>query len=104
MSLPALTPEQRTAALHKSIAVRQERRAILEDLKQGRRTLTEVLGDDSKTVTRTKVRRLLESLPGVGPIRAAQVMTELAIADGRRVQGLGDQQRARLEELFRPAA
>ncbi|MFD3424244.1 integration host factor, actinobacterial type [Streptomyces decoyicus] len=104
MSLPTLTPEQRSAALLKATAVRRERAAILEDLKHRRRSLAEVLDDTSETVTRIKVRRLLEAIPGIGSVRAGQVMAELAVPDGRRLQGLGPRQRERLLEKFPPAA
>jgi len=43
-----------------------------------------------------KVKSLLESLPGVGKVKAAKVMDEIGIADNRRIQGLGTQQRQAL--------
>ena len=45
-----------------------------------------------------KVSVLLESLPGVGKIRAAQAMERLGISESRRVRGLGASQRAALLE------
>ena len=43
---------------------------------------------------------MLESLPGVGKVKARRLMEEIGIADNRRVQGLGAQQRkALLDEL-----
>ena len=39
---------------------------------------------------------MLESLPGVGKVKARRLMEEIGIADNRRVQGLGAQQRASL--------
>jgi ribosomal protein S13 len=47
-----------------------------------------------------KVSALLESLPGVGKVRAKQLMERLGIADSRRVRGLGTNQRAALEREF----
>ena len=38
----------------------------------------------------------LEALPGVGKVKARRVMEDVGIADNRRVQGLGAQQRASL--------
>ena len=46
----------------------------------------------------TKVLAVLESLPGLGKVRARKVMEEVGIADSRRVRGLGAQQRAALLE------
>lgn len=104
MSLPPLTPEQRTAALEKAAASRKERALVLTELKQGRRTLRELLDCDSAVVRRTHVRNLLEALPGIGKVRAGQIMTELDIAASRRVQGLGARQRQLLLERFEAAA
>ena len=43
---------------------------------------------------------MLESLPGVGKVKARRLMEDIGIADNRRVRGLGAQQRkALLEEL-----
>ena len=40
-------------------------------------------------VGKLKVVSLLESLPGVGKVKARKIMEEIGIADNRRVQGLG---------------
>ena len=88
---PQLTPEQREAALAKA-----------EKLKMGSLTLKELLdqADDSDIVGKMKVLAVLESLPGVGKVRARRTMEEIGIADTRRVRGLGDQQRRSLLEAF----
>ena len=54
------------------------------------------LGDNDDVVGKMRVTALLESLPGVGKVRAAQIMEKLKIADSRRLRGLGDQQRKAL--------
>ncbi|WP_019061445.1 integration host factor, actinobacterial type [Streptomyces prunicolor] len=104
MSLPSLTPEQRAAALEKAAASRRERALVLTELKQGRRSLRELLDSDSPTVRRTHVRKMLESLPGIGKVRAGQLMTEFDIASSRRVQGLGARQKRLLLERLGTAA
>jgi ribosomal protein S13 len=43
-----------------------------------------------------KVSALLEAMPGVGKVRAAQIMERLEIAPSRRLRGLGDRQRKAL--------
>jgi ribosomal protein S13 len=48
-----------------------------------------------------KVSALLESMPGVGKVRAKQIMERLGIAESRRVRGLGANQRIALEQEFR---
>jgi ribosomal protein S13 len=54
------------------------------------------LASDDNNVGKLKVVSMLESLPGVGKVKARRVMDEIGIADNRRVQGLGTQQRAAL--------
>jgi signal recognition particle GTPase len=99
---PPLTEEQRRAALEKAAAARRARAEIKERLKMGSLTLTELLdqaaGDE--TVGKMKVVAVLESLPGVGKVKARRTMEEIGISETRRVRGLGDQQRAALLGLF----
>lgn len=97
---PQLTPEQRTAALAKAAEARTARAEIKQRLKMGSMTLAEALDSDDVNVGKLKVVSLLESLPGVGKVKARRLMEEIGIADNRRVQGLGTQQRrALLSEL-----
>src|SRR5690606_3580249 len=99
---PTLTPEQREAALAKAAEARRARAELKEKLKMGSLTLAELLdqADASDTVGKMKVLAVLESLPGVGKVRARRAMEEIGIADTRRVRGLGDQQRKSLLEAF----
>ena len=55
-------------------------------------------GDE--VIAKTRVSDLVQSMPGVGKIRAAQIMERLGIAGSRRVQGLGPVQREALEREF----
>lgn len=102
MALPPLTPEQRAAALEKAAHARRERAAVKAGLKYGSRTLAEVLaqGRDDDVVGKMKVAALLEAMPGVGRRRAEQIMTEIGIAETRRIRGLGDKQVAALLARF----
>ena len=93
---PQLTPEQRAAALKKAAEARAARADIKARLKMGSMTLKEALDSDDVNVAKLKVVSMLESLPGVGKVKARRVMEEVGIADNRRVQGLGAQQRAAL--------
>jgi DNA uptake protein ComE-like DNA-binding protein len=97
---PALTPEQRANALAKAAEARAARAELKTKLKLGSVTLSEALASTSSTVGKLKVVSLLESLPGVGKVKARKVMEEIGIADNRRVQGLGAQQKqALLDQL-----
>ncbi|WP_199551986.1 integration host factor, actinobacterial type [Streptomyces sp. N35] len=100
MGLPSLTLAERSAALEKALVVRKERGNLLAGLKSGRLSLGEVLERGDAVVAKTPVRRLLEALPGIGEVRARQLMADLGINERRRVQGLGARQRQRLLELF----
>ena len=93
---PPLTPEQRSAALAKAAEARAARAEIKARLKMGSMTLAEVLSSDDGNVGKLKVVSMLESLPGVGKVKARKVMEDIEIADNRRVQGLGAQQKLKL--------
>ena len=65
-------------------------------------TLADVLkgADSDDVIGKLKVLSLLESLPGVGKVKARRLMEEIGISESRRVRGLGPQQRqALLEQL-----
>ena len=97
---PSLTPEQRTAALQKAGEVRAARAELKEKLKMGSVSLADVLkqADSDEVVGKLKVLSLLESLPGVGKVKARRLMEDIGISESRRVKGLGPQQRQSLLE------
>ena len=98
---PPLTPEQRAAALAKAAEARAARAEIKARLKMGSMTLAEVLTRrPTCNVGKLKVVSMLESLPGVGKVKARKVMEDIEIADNRRVQGLGAQQKQKLLDLL----
>lgn len=99
---PSLTPEQRQAALAKAAEARRARAEIKERLKMGSITLSELLAqaETDNMVAGIKVLAVLESLPGVGKVKARRTMDEVGIADTRRLRGLGDQQRKSLLATF----
>lgn len=102
MALPPLTPEQRAAALEKAAAARRARAEVKNRLKYSQGSLGEVIreGQNNDVVGKMKVSALLEALPGVGKIRARQIMDEIGISESRRVRGLGSNQIAALEKRF----
>lgn len=95
---PSLTPEQRAQALAKAAEARAARAELKNQLKNGQLSLAEALASTDSTVGKLKVVSLLESLPGVGKVKARKIMDEIGIADNRRVQGLGQQQKQALRE------
>ncbi|GGL25082.1 30S ribosomal protein S13 [Phycicoccus endophyticus] len=102
MALPPLTQEQRTAALEKAAASRRERAEVKNRLKHGGASLGAVIQDGKRNevIGKMRVSALLESMPGVGRVRARQIMEEVGISESRRVRGLGQNQVAALLERF----
>jgi hypothetical protein len=100
---PNISAEARAAALEKAATARRQRAELKEKLKMGSITLAELFdqaGDE--TIAKMKVLAVLESLPGLGKVKARKAMTEIGIADTRRVQGLGANQRKALLERLGP--
>jgi hypothetical protein len=99
---PSLTPEQRQAALAKAAEARRARAELKERLKMGSLNLSELLeqapGDEN--IAKMKVLAVLESLPGVGKVKARRTMEAFEISETRRVRGLGEQQKRKLLEEF----
>jgi hypothetical protein len=97
---PSLSADQRQAALEKAAAVRKQRAELKDRLKMGSVSLNELLnqGQSDEVVGKMKVLAVLQSLPGLGQVKARRVMEEVGISDTRRVQGLGEQQRRKLLE------
>ena len=99
---PSLSPDQRQAALEKAAAARRQRAELKEKLKMGSTSLKELLDQAQRdeVVGKMKVLAVLESLPGLGKVKARRLMEEVGISETRRIQGLGDKQRAKLFELL----
>jgi signal recognition particle GTPase len=99
-----MTPEQRASALEKAKAAGAERKKVKDGLKSGELTLAGALRSAGAVdaVGKMKVSALLQALPGVGKVKAAQVMKEIGIPENRRLRGLGERQRAALEQELAP--
>ena len=98
MPLPSLSPEQRAAALEKAAEIRKARAELKDQLKSGKTSLASVLdrAENDDVVGKLKVSAVLQAMPGIGKIRANQIMEKLKIAESRRLRGLGEQQRKAL--------
>ena len=99
---PQLSPDQRQAALEKAAAARRQRAELKEKLKMGSTSLKELLeqAQRDEVVGKMKVLSVLESLPGLGKVKARRLMEEVGISETRRIQGLGEKQRVKLFELL----
>lgn len=99
---PQLTPEQRQQALLKAAASRKRRSEVKIRIKSGEFSVDTIL-EMAKTddaVAKMRVKELLESLSGVGRVRAQSLMERLDISPTRRIQGLGRLQIKQLREEF----
>ena len=65
-------------------------------LKMGSVSIHDVLVSTDEVVRKTKVLTILESLPKLGKVKSRRLMEEVGIAETRRVQGLGEQQKIKL--------
>ena len=99
---PQLTPEERQAALLKAAVSRKRRAEIKAKMKNGVISFDVILelAKDEDAIAKMRVKELLESLSGVGKVRAQTLMDRLKISPTRRIQGLGRLQIKQLREEF----
>ena len=99
---PTLSPDQRQAALDKAAAARRARAEIKDKLKMGSTSLNDLfdMAESDQNAGKMKVLTVLESLPGLGKVKARRVLEDVGISETRRVQGLGEQQRKALLAAF----
>lgn len=102
MAVPVLTNEQRIAASAKAVEVRTKRAELRRQLKESKVSFTEVLSvaDSDAIVSGMRVVTILESLPGIGKIKASALMETCDIAHSRRMKGLGKAQAQKLKSAL----
>lgn len=99
---PVLTEAERAAALAKARISRSHRAEIKAEVRAGSLTVEKVLdlaGSD-EAVAKMRVSELLESISGVGKVRAVAILDRMGISRTRRIMGLGHHQRAALIKEF----
>ena len=99
---PQLTPEERSRALAKAKQSRQVRAAVKLRVKAGEISISDVitLAKSDEAVAKMRVLELVESMNGLGKIRARTILERLDISLTRRIQGLGRHQLEALEKEF----
>jgi guanylate kinase len=99
---PQLTAEQRQQALFKAANSRKRRAEVKSKMKNGEISIDDILllAKTEDAIAKMRVKELLESLSGVGKIRAQSLMERLNISPSRRIQGLGRLQIKQLREEF----
>ncbi|MEO6941411.1 MAG: guanylate kinase [Terrimesophilobacter sp.] len=102
--MPRVTPPSvdRAAASRAAVAARRARAEVKRSVAEGRRSPLDVLtagwGDPGSVEARLRVRELIGSVHGLGPIRTSRIMAQLGISESKRVAGLGVRQRNILRE------
>ena len=99
---PVLTEAERAAALAKARVSRSHRAEVKADVRAGNLTVDQVieLSDNDEAVSKMRVSELLESISGVGKVRAIAILDRLGISRTRRIMGLGHHQRRALVKEF----
>jgi guanylate kinase len=99
---PQLTAQQRQEALLKATASRKRRAEVKIKIKNGEFSMDTVLeiAKNEDAIAKMRVKELLESMTGVGKIRAQALMERLNISPTRRIQGLGRHQIKELRNEF----
>lgn len=102
VSLRPLTAQERAVALQKATKARTIRATAKQGVKTGQKSVADVISaaEKEEALGRLKVSELLESLPGVGQVRASAIMGKIGISPSRRVRGLGVHQRKALIDLL----
>jgi guanylate kinase len=99
---PILTEEERAAALTKARNSRAHRAKIKAEVRVGELTVEQVIerANTDEAVAKMRVSELLESISGVGKVRAVSILDRLGISRTRRIMGLGHHQRTALIKEF----
>jgi guanylate kinase len=104
--MPRVDPPDvdRVAASRAAVAARRARAAVKHAVAERRRTPLDVLEtgwtSPESAEARLRVRELIASVPGLGPVRSARILDELGISESKRVGGLGVRQREMLWDWF----
>ena len=103
---PILTPEERSAALAKASSARKRRAEVKMSIKSGALDIATVyeLSQSEEAISKMRVAEMLESITGVGKIRALAIMERLNISPTRRIKGLGSHQLKNLLSEFSASA
>lgn len=100
MQPPKLSNRFRRKAGQKAVAARQERAKTKELIATGQIFFFDIFSDERESISRMRLIDLLQSVPGVGKIRAEQILERTKISPSRRIGGVGPRQIELLREEF----
>jgi guanylate kinase len=97
---PRLSRRSRRKAGESAVKARQERARVKESITSGELFFFDLFEDERKSIKRMKLMDLLQSVPGIGKIRAEIIMDRAEISPSRRIGGVGKRQLEILRQEF----
>lgn len=100
MQPPKISNRSRRKAGEKAVAARRERATIKALVASGELFFFDLFKDERKSIARMKLIDLLQSVPGIGKVRAELILDRTKISPSRRIGGVGHRQLELLREEF----
>lgn len=100
MQPPKISNRFRRKAGEKAVAARRERATIKALVASGELFFFDLFKDERKSIARMKLIDLLQSVPGIGKVRAELILDRTKISPSRRIGGVGHRQIQLLKEEF----
>lgn len=100
MQPPKISNRFRRKAGEKAVAARRERATIKALVASGELFFFDLFKDERKSIARMKLIDLLQSVPGIGKVRAELILDRTKISPSRRIGGVGHRQLELLREEF----
>lgn len=99
---PKLTDQQRRDALIKADKVRSRRAVVKKEMRAGKVNFQDLLdlAVREEALAGMKVLTALESIPGIGKVKARRKLKEINVSEVRRIKGLNKKQTKALQSLF----
>lgn len=88
-------------ALQRANAIRSERAQLKRDLKAGRASIHELLGNPPEYLETAKVFDILLAVPKYGRVKANKILQTCRISPSKTIGGLSERQRNELVSLLR---
>ena len=97
---PERSLDQRMDALKRANNIRTARAQLKRDLKAGRTTITDVLGDPPDYLVTAKVFDMLLAVPKYGRVKTNRILKQCKVSPAKTIGGLSDRQRQELVSLL----
>jgi hypothetical protein len=97
---PERSPNQRLAALARANEIRSQRAQLKRDLKAGRISIQQLLGEPPTYLETAKVSDMLLAVPKYGRVKVNKILHNCRISPSKTIGGLSERQRAELVTLL----